>query len=487
MKLSNFILVLITVLIVVFSIYEVSAISVSYGEWEDESTSARINQGESISFNYYFYQSSSSMDIKIDLFDNYGNLIHNFLDETVSESYYYNENPIQITSLIYESRGGYFLTFSSEDSDKIPSIMSISLIVENQPPVITSSPITKINKEEVYSYQVIATDADGGDLTYSFITSPSWLSIDSFTGLVTGTAPKVDSDESYSIKIAVSDGIDYTTQEYTLTVKDIPDTIPPSILLETNLSVLEFGIDSIKIIWTIEDNKEIDSLTVSIMWPEEKVLVISSVNIGEQTVTGERILSPSDLNLFGIYNISIWATDVDGNENFEYKTFEVVDTTLPEINVKNIKDGNIYYHLITEIDYSVSDNHQLDSCRYNLGEENKTVTCGEKITDIESKEGSNTWTIYAKDVSGNLAKEKITFFIKLDLDDKDDEKKIDHQIHDYTVTPIPKWSPGEPIVSIDEIDYEEPRERINVFRGISGLWEKLFNFVRDLLNRIFYS
>ena len=89
----------------------------------------------------------------------------------------------------------------------------------NNAPVITSTPITQVDEEEDYSYQVTATDADGDALTYSLVQNPSWLSIDS-DGLITGTAPDVNYDKYYQIRIMVSDGEDFDTQTYILKVND---------------------------------------------------------------------------------------------------------------------------------------------------------------------------------------------------------------------------------------------------------------------------
>ena len=89
----------------------------------------------------------------------------------------------------------------------------------NHAPVITSSPVTQVDEKNTYNYQVTATDADMDSLDYSF-SGPSWLSINSATGLLTGTAPSVAADTSYQITVSVSDGKTQTSQTYTLTVYD---------------------------------------------------------------------------------------------------------------------------------------------------------------------------------------------------------------------------------------------------------------------------
>ncbi|MCH8904965.1 MAG: putative Ig domain-containing protein, partial [Bacteroidetes bacterium] len=58
----------------------------------------------------------------------------------------------------------------------------------------------------VYSYQVFATDADNDVLSYSLSSSsPSWLSINVNTGLISGTSPSVTQDTQYVITVQVDD------------------------------------------------------------------------------------------------------------------------------------------------------------------------------------------------------------------------------------------------------------------------------------------
>ncbi len=123
--------------------------------------------------------------------------------------------------------GTYTVTYTVSDSSantavKIRTVEVVQCPPQNNPPVITSSPVTQVNENQYYSYNVDATDLDGDILTYSLIKKPSWLSINPSTGLITGTANEVDSDTGYSVKVKVSDGEDYDIQSYVLTVKNVP-------------------------------------------------------------------------------------------------------------------------------------------------------------------------------------------------------------------------------------------------------------------------
>lgn len=107
---------------------------------------------------------------------------------------------------------------------------------ENNPPVITSSPVTTVNEESTYTYDVEATDADEDTLSYSLTQAPGWLSIDSNTGLISGTAPSVSSDTGYDVTVEVSDGTDSATQNYVLTVVDVPPVNNPPVITSTPIT-----------------------------------------------------------------------------------------------------------------------------------------------------------------------------------------------------------------------------------------------------------
>ena len=105
------------------------------------------------------------------------------------------------------------------DSDTQSYVLTVEDVPGlNNHPVITSTPITEVNENALYEYQVVATDADGDALTYSLPVAPAWLSIDN-SGLITGTAPEVATDTDFDVSVVVSDGTDTTTQSYVLTVE----------------------------------------------------------------------------------------------------------------------------------------------------------------------------------------------------------------------------------------------------------------------------
>ncbi len=97
----------------------------------------------------------------------------------------------------------------------------------NRPPRITSTPVTRVEENADYRYQVEATDENGDELTYSLNNNPPWLSVDR-QGLVQGRAPEVDDDERVSVEVVVSDGSASVSQPYELFIRDVDEPIDPN-------------------------------------------------------------------------------------------------------------------------------------------------------------------------------------------------------------------------------------------------------------------
>ncbi|MBA7534931.1 hypothetical protein ES705_27181 [subsurface metagenome] len=90
--------------------------------------------------------------------------------------------------------------------------------IGNDPPVITSNPVTDAEMGILYTYNVEANDPDGDALTYSLISNPSGMVINKYTGVITWEEPTVG---SHGVKVMVSDGVLYDTQSFTVTVAPV--------------------------------------------------------------------------------------------------------------------------------------------------------------------------------------------------------------------------------------------------------------------------
>ncbi len=127
--------------------------------------------------------------------------------------------------LLYALIAGSLLSGCSEDEKPTGPAQTKPPVPtqKNRPPIITSSPITSVNENQIYSYRVEASDPDGDGLNYFLTKKPSWLSI-SGSGFVNGIPPEVASDQSLDIEMIVSDGKDSTRQNYPLTVKNVSNS-----------------------------------------------------------------------------------------------------------------------------------------------------------------------------------------------------------------------------------------------------------------------
>jgi VCBS repeat-containing protein len=93
------------------------------------------------------------------------------------------------------------------------SLASFNIAVSNtnDAPVISGTPITIIAEDATYSFTVSSSDVDTGDsATYSMTGNPGWLSINTSTGVVSGTPTNADVGVASSIIISVKDAANAT-------------------------------------------------------------------------------------------------------------------------------------------------------------------------------------------------------------------------------------------------------------------------------------
>ncbi|RMG76322.1 MAG: hypothetical protein D6707_12415, partial [Bacteroidetes bacterium] len=141
----------------------------------------------------------------------------------------------------------------------------------NTAPTISNIPDQNVNEGSSFSYQVIASDIDGDSLTYTLVSGPNWLSINSNTGLLSGTAALVSSDTTITITVEVSDGSLSDSASFDLTIRDVnnggnnggtTDTTPPVVDITAPLASDDSDVDSETLIYFTDS--EITNPEVSI-------------------------------------------------------------------------------------------------------------------------------------------------------------------------------------------------------------------------------
>jgi len=81
-----------------------------------------------------------------------------------------------------------------------------------------SGTLTTINEQTSLNTSVSATDPDGTSIVYSSSNLPAWVSLNSSTGALTGTAPDVASNTTYSFDVTASDGVNSSSRSFNIIV-----------------------------------------------------------------------------------------------------------------------------------------------------------------------------------------------------------------------------------------------------------------------------
>ncbi len=97
---------------------------------------------------------------------------------------------------------------------------------ENVAPVLQNQPVTSIDADEAYAYQLDVTDANGDTITYAAISLPTWLSL-SDAGLISGT-PNTSHIGQHTVSVSFSDGEFTEELTYTLRVNESYLLEPPT-------------------------------------------------------------------------------------------------------------------------------------------------------------------------------------------------------------------------------------------------------------------
>ncbi|GHU23659.1 hypothetical protein FACS189497_09610 [Betaproteobacteria bacterium] len=118
-----------------------------------------------------------------------------WLDETVSAGgrYYYTVRPVDAD--------GHEICSSGEIVGVAPPLWNVGDPL-NHPPILGSHPPLVGDVRAVYTYQALASDADGDPLRYSLLYAPLGMSVDAATGLLSW---QPDATGTYRVNLAVED------------------------------------------------------------------------------------------------------------------------------------------------------------------------------------------------------------------------------------------------------------------------------------------
>lgn len=156
--------------------------------------------------------------------------------------------------------------------------LSSIIPISNVAPIIISEPIITATEDQLYSYQVEASDPNGDILTYSSIIKPEGMNIDSESGLISWT-PANNQVGIHQVIVEISDGRHSVTQSFEIEVSNVNN--PPQIL--------SYSPDSLNIVVNEGESKKFEvqahdidlNTTLNYQWFLNGGLVLDSTVSGD--------------------------------------------------------------------------------------------------------------------------------------------------------------------------------------------------------------
>jgi len=123
----------------------------------------------------------------------------------------------------------------------------------NRAPTITSTAIEQATVGQPYSYQVVATDPDAGDvLAYSLSTKPDGMAIDAATGLVEWT-PTTAGGANVAVRVTDRGGL-FAEQSFTVTVAAATANQAPQVTASANPATVTLPTNGVALDGTVTDD-----------------------------------------------------------------------------------------------------------------------------------------------------------------------------------------------------------------------------------------
>lgn len=283
----------------------------------------------------------------------------------------------------------------------------------NRSPQITSTPPSdrNINLTESWSYDVNATDPDGDRITYSLVSNPGFLSINSSTGVITAnTAGRTVGTFTVTVRAKDSWGAS-AQQSFTLTVlgASVP-TVDVKISITSPTDSTVFGGKENTISWVITNASEVSKLTVSYSTDEQNWKKLVEPAPTSTAYTWD-VSSLKD----GTYYVQVLAETKDNRQ---------IRATSKQFTIKNTKDTDVLTKPLI-VDVAPSDKAEISNHRPTIS--------GKFTPPVGGTIDSSTFTLFIDDVdSVNLCEVTAAGFqctLKQDL--AAGSHKIDATIKDF--------------------------------------------------------
>ncbi len=275
----------------------------------------------------------------------------------------------------------------------------------NYPPEILSLPITSVDENALYQYDVVAQDLDvDAVLTYSLTARPSGMTIDPNTGRILWTPGSAQIGD-HPIQVVVTDNKgESAVQDFTLTVKDVPS--PPIIVTPSLPAALEDSPYSATIEATDSDG---DVITFSLEVGHPSGMSIDpSSGVISWLPTNSEVGSPS---------VTVRATDTTGlfaTQPYTIAVQNVNDTpTLAPIANTVIDQGAIYQYAVQASDVDAGDSLSYSLSLVPAPSTSATIDSTGLIqwTPTNGDVGSYTVTVTVADLATASAQQSFTLTV----------------------------------------------------------------------------
>jgi uncharacterized protein (TIGR02145 family) len=222
--------------------------------------------------------------------------------------------------------------------DPVTSFKTLSPAVHA--PVFTSTPVSSVSEDALYSYQIAATDQDGDQLNYSAPVKPAWLSFNTSTHFLSGTPTNAEVG-SHNVTLRVSDGTLNTDQIFVITVVNVND--PPAITSSPATTSVAVGSNfTYQVVANDPDAGDVLSYSAVVLpsW--------LSFNSTSHTFSG----TPSKSNI-GDNNVMVRVSDGDVNtdQQFVITVYGIAHTpVITSTPVTSVPEDALYSYQITATD-----------------------------------------------------------------------------------------------------------------------------------------